>query len=170
MGDQPMESFTVRVSKDYLVFCCAHFITYDGNTCERLHGHNYRATAEVEGPLDENQYVFDFIALKNLMRRITDELDHHVLLPTTSKLIRVEANDRQVIVCFGTREWVFPREDCVLLPISNTTAELLARWIAERLTEALVRERKFRPTRVRIEVEESFGQLATYELKSDSGA
>jgi 6-pyruvoyltetrahydropterin/6-carboxytetrahydropterin synthase len=161
-----METFSVRVSKDYLVFCCAHFITYEGDTCERLHGHNYRATAEVEGPLDENQYVFDFIALKNLMRRITDELDHHVLLPTTSSLIRVEATDLQVRAQFGDRQWLFPREDCVLLPISNTTAELLARWIAERLTDALAREKNFRPSRVRIEVEESFGQSASFESRT----
>ncbi len=160
-----METFTVRVSKDHLVFCCAHFITYDGDTCERLHGHNYRATAEVEGPLDENHYVFDFIALKNLMQRITDELDHHVLLPTTSELIKVEVTDRQVRARFADREWLFPREDCVLLPIANTTAELLARWIAERLTDALDREKDYRPARVKIEVEESFGQLATYEVR-----
>lgn len=161
-----METYTVRVSKDYLVFCCAHFITYEGSRCERLHGHNYRATAEVEGPLDENHYVFDFIALKNLMRRITDELDHHVLLPTTSESITVEATDRQVRARFEDREWVFPREDVVLLPIANTTAELLARWIAERLTDAMAREKNFRATRVKIEVEESFGQSATYERRA----
>jgi 6-pyruvoyltetrahydropterin/6-carboxytetrahydropterin synthase len=38
----PAERYTVRVSKDYLVFCAGHFITYDGDHCERLHGHNYR--------------------------------------------------------------------------------------------------------------------------------
>ncbi len=159
------ESYTVRVSKDYLVFCSAHFITYEGNTCERLHGHNYRATAEVEGPLDQHHYVFDFIALKNFMRRITDELDHHVLLPTESDRIKVEDTGRQVRARFEDREWVFPREDCVLLPIANTTAELLARWIAGRLTDALAREKGYHPTRVKIEVEESFGQWATYEVR-----
>src|SRR5262245_27514783 len=105
-----METFTVRVSKDYLVFCSAHFITYNGTTCERLHGHNYRATAEVEGPLDENHYVFDFIALKDLMRRITDELDHRVLLPTTSSRIKVQASNDRVVARFEGREWQFPRE------------------------------------------------------------
>lgn len=160
------ENYTVRVSKDYLVFCCAHFITYDGDTCERLHGHNYRATAEVEGPLDANHYVFDFIALKNFMRRITDELDHHVLLPTRSQLIHVEEIGSQVRCRFRDREWVFPREDCVLLPIENTTAELLGKWIATRLCDALLTERGFRPSVVKIEVEESFGQLATYEVRA----
>jgi len=160
-----METYTVRVSKDYLVFCSAHFITYEGNTCERLHGHNYRATAEVEAPIDENHYVFDFIALKDLMRRITNELDHRVLLPAASELIRVEAMDQQVRARFEDREWVFPRDDCVLLPIANTTAELIARWIAGRLADALRREQGFEPSRLKIEVEECFGQLATYEMR-----
>ena len=45
------ERFQVRVSKDYLVFCSGHFISYEGDKCERLHGHNYRAAVEVEGLL-----------------------------------------------------------------------------------------------------------------------
>ena len=59
----PAERFSIRVSKDYFLFCCAHFITYEGDDCERLHGHNYRVAVELDGPLDGNHYVFDFIAL-----------------------------------------------------------------------------------------------------------
>lgn len=33
--------FRVRVTKDHLVFSAAHFITFNGNICERLHGHNW---------------------------------------------------------------------------------------------------------------------------------
>ncbi len=62
----PSPSFQVRVTKDYLVFCSGHFITYQGDQCERIHGHNYRTAVEVEGDLDENHYVIDFIALKDL--------------------------------------------------------------------------------------------------------
>jgi hypothetical protein len=50
------ERYHVRVAKDTLVFSAAHFITFAGNVCERLHGHNYRVAAEVAGPLDENHY------------------------------------------------------------------------------------------------------------------
>ena len=81
--------FKVRVTKDYLVFCSGHFITYDGDQCERIHGHNYRTAVEVEGDLDENHYVFDFIALKDLTRAIIDELDHRMLLPTRSRQIQL---------------------------------------------------------------------------------
>ncbi|MCA9762275.1 MAG: hypothetical protein KC544_04000, partial [Gemmatimonadetes bacterium] len=31
-------TFRVTVSKDYLVFSSAHFITFRGHTCESLHG------------------------------------------------------------------------------------------------------------------------------------
>jgi 6-pyruvoyl-tetrahydropterin synthase len=43
------ERYHVRVTKDHLVFCSGHFISYEGDKCERLHGHNYRATVELEG-------------------------------------------------------------------------------------------------------------------------
>src|SRR5437763_14788647 len=127
------ERYHVRVTKDHLVFCSGHFISYEGDRCERLHGHNYRTSVEIEGGLDENHYVFDFIALKNRTRAITDELDHRMMLPTQNRLIRVEAGPRRVHVRYREREWLFPREACVLLPIENTTAQLLARFIGHRL-------------------------------------
>ena len=157
------ERYTVRVTKDYLVFCSGHFITYRGGECERLHGHNYRVAVEVEAALDVNHYVFDFIALKDIMRDLTDELDHYMLVPTRSRLIAVEEKGASVRVRFGDKEWVFPREDCVLLPIENTTAELLASYLAGRLREELRNRHRFEPDAVRVEVEESFGQTARYE-------
>src|SRR6516162_2512950 len=159
------EHFKVRVTKDHLVFCSGHFISYEGDKCERLHGHNYRATVEIEGPLDANRYVFDFIALKHRTQAITDELDHRMMLPTANPFIRVEEGPRGVHVRYGDREWLFPREDCVLLPIENTTAELLARYIAQRLLADLRRQDAFEPQVLRVEVEESPGQSATFEWR-----
>src|ERR1041384_8185585 len=131
------ERFTIRVSKDYLAFCSGHFISYQGHRCERLHGHNYRAAVEIEGPLDENFYVFDFVALKVRTKAITDELAHHMLVATRNPVIKVDAALAAVRVTYRDREWVFPREDCILLPIENTTAELIARYIAHRLLDSL---------------------------------
>ncbi len=162
MMPMPAERYTVRVSKDYLVFCAGHFITYDGDQCERLHGHNYRVAVELDGDLDANHYVFDFIAFKRLTQAITDSLDHRMLLPTKSDLIRVEEREGSVHVRSGERRWMFPREDCVLLPIANTTAELLGQYIGQRLLESLRREKKHEPQAFQVEVEESFGQSATY--------
>src|SRR5438045_2044830 len=156
------ETYTVRVAKDYLVFCAGHFITYHGGDCERLHGHNYRAAVEVDGPLDADHYVFDFISLKNETLALCNELDHRMLLPTQSQLIRVEERDGSVTARYKDRAWTFPREDCVLLPLGNTTAELLARYLGLRLLDALRTKHDYVPLRLRVEVEECFGQVATF--------
>src|SRR5579859_3170027 len=159
------ERFKVRVTKDHLVFCSGHFISYEGDKCERLHGHNYRATVEVEGSLDDNFYVFDFIALKLRTKAITDELDHRMMLATANAHIKVTQEGPSIRVRSRDREWLFPREDCVLLPIENTTAELLARYIAGRLVEDLRRQHRFEPDVLRVEVEENVGQSATCEIR-----
>jgi 6-pyruvoyltetrahydropterin/6-carboxytetrahydropterin synthase len=159
------ERYKVRVTKDALTFCSGHFISYEGDKCERLHGHNYRTAVELEGPLDENRYVFDFIALKQRSKAITDELDHRMMLPLSNQHIKVEEKGHAIRVTYREREWLFPREDCVLLPVENTTAELLARHIARRLLADLRTQHGFTPEVLRVEVEESPGQSAVCELR-----
>jgi 6-pyruvoyltetrahydropterin/6-carboxytetrahydropterin synthase len=159
--------FTVRVTKDYLVFCSGHFITYEGDHCERIHGHNYRVAVEVEDDLDQNHYVVDFIALKDLTRAITDELDHRMLLPSRSKQIELHDDGPNVRVTYRDRFWSFPREECVMLPVANTTAELLADYIAGRLRQAMSDRGWKLPRMLRVDVEESFGQSAAVEWRRD---
>lgn len=159
------ERYSVKVARDHLVFACGHFISFDGHRCERLHGHNYRAEVTVEGPLNEDGCVFDFIALRARAKEITDELDHHMLVPTANPVIKVFPDDRIVRMSYKDREWLFPRGDCVVLPIENTTAELLARYIAGRLVNALRDRHQFVPEVLRVEVEESVGVSATYQWR-----
>lgn len=159
------ESYHVRLDKEYLVFSAAHFITFAGNICERLHGHNYRVAAEVYGPLDENHYVVDFIALRDVLKAIVDELDHRMLLPTDHPTIRVAADDKEVLVTFEDRRWIFPRGDCVLLPVANTTAELLARYIGLRLKDGIAARAGLQPLGVRIDVDENNGQWGVWESR-----
>jgi 6-pyruvoyltetrahydropterin/6-carboxytetrahydropterin synthase len=163
----PSSRFTVRVTKDYLVFCAGHFITYNGDHCERIHGHNYRVAVEYEGDLDQNDYVVDFIALRDLTRAITDELDHRMLLPAKSRLILVHEDGANVRVTYGDRFWSFPRDECVLLPIANTTSELLADYIAGRLWRQMAGLGWSPPRILGVEVEECFGQSARVEWLRD---
>ena len=157
------DRYSVRVSKDELVFSAGHFITFDGGTCERIHGHNYRVAVEVEADLDENHYVFDFIALRDLTRALVDELDHRMLLPGRSPLIRVEDDGPNLRARFEDRSWSFPREECVVLPLANTTAERLADYLAGRLLAAFAGRALPEPRVLRVGVEENFGQWATIE-------
>ena len=158
-----MPQFHVRIADDALIFSAAHFITHSGGQCEALHGHNYRAVAEVAGPLDENRYVVDFLVLGQRLKAILAELDHAVLLPTDHPSIRLAVGEKEVEVRWADRRWVFPRADCRLLTLVNTTAELLAQHLAHRLLIALHAD-GLRPDRVRIELEEWPGRWAVCEL------
>ena len=162
----PRGEFRVSVTKDYLVFASAHFITFAGHRCEGLHGHNYRASVTIEGALNQDAwFVFDFVELKRIMRRLCDEIDHLVLLPLRSDRIQVtEDADVVRVAVDGNPRYVFPRKDCALLPIPNTTVEMLAQMLTERLQAALSAEGASGLTAIEMEVEENFGQSAIYRL------
>src|SRR6476661_7332711 len=159
-------NFRVSVSKDYLVFASAHFITFAGHRCEGLHGHNYRASVTIEGRLNEEAwFVFDFVELKRIMRRLCDEIDHLVLLPLQSDRVKVTEEDENVLVAVdGRPRYVFPRRDCALLPIPNTTVEMLAQMLTERLHTELTSQGARGLTAIEMEVEENFGQSAVYRV------
>jgi len=155
-------TFESRVTKDSLVFSAAHFITYNGNICERLHGHNWRVDVAVAGHLDENHYVYDFIALRDATQKLVSQLDHRVLLPDRHPQILIEshANDGEVTARFEDRRWVFPVDDCCILPVANTTAELIAAWFVENLVKHLDPAQMNQLSRLRVGIEENFGQWA----------
>lgn len=161
---EPRRQFTVTVTKEDLVFAAAHFITLPGHRCETLHGHNYRAGLAVDGALEpEGWYVLDFTLLKRVLRALIGELDHRVLLPTENPKLTVTADDDRVTVGFGGAvRYVFPRVDCALLPIPNTTVEMLAQYLAGRVRAELARAGVRHVAALALEVEENFGQSATY--------
>ena len=157
------ENYSVTVAGDHLIFAAAHFISFAGHRCESLHGHNYRAAVTVAGPLGPDWYVVDFIALTRLAKTITDRLDHKMLLATANPVIHVEQSLGQIRATYAEREWRFPVDDCVFLPIENTTAELLARYIANELLASMAAEGLATPQLLRVEVEEGIGVRACYE-------
>jgi 6-pyruvoyltetrahydropterin/6-carboxytetrahydropterin synthase len=163
---QARGEYRVTVTKDYLVFASAHFITFAGHRCEGLHGHNYRASVTVEGALNEESwFVYDFVELKRIMKRLCDEIDHYVLLPTESDRVRVTEDGEVVHVSVdGAPRYVFPRKDCALLPIPNTTVEMIARLLTERLQAELARGGAAGLTAIEMEIEENFGQSAFYRM------
>jgi 6-pyruvoyltetrahydropterin/6-carboxytetrahydropterin synthase len=152
-----MAEYKIVVEKDYLVFACGHFITYS-DACETLHGHNYRARVELEGELDENGYVWDFVSLKRLMRRLVDEMDHRMLLPLENAALRLSEQGEEVQVLYKDRRYLFPKRDVFFVPIPNTTAEMLARYLLGRVRDELRKMGGGKLRALAVEVEESFGQ------------
>ena len=159
-----MCDFHIRIADDDLVFHAAHFVAWEDGVCERLHGHGYRVAAEIYGPLDGNQCVFDFHVVRDALKKIVAELDHRVLLPARHPNISISAESGQVEAVFAGRRWVFPEDDCLLLPIANTTTELLAEYVAQRLRDALKSFGGRSPSMVRVEIGEGAGCSAVCEL------
>jgi len=155
-----INDYRVTVSKDYLVFASGHFITYGGGTCEPLHGHNYRAGVTLWGGLDQHALVYDFVALKREMLAILKPLDHRMLLPTGNPNLSITAGDGEIEVRTDSARYLFPEADVTVLPILNTTAELIATWIVDRLLERLDLNGVGGIHQIEVEVEESFGQSA----------
>ena len=118
----------------------------------------------VEGSVDDEAFfVLDFSILKQIARRLVDEIDHKVLLPVQNpKLAFHEDGDRLRVDYFGQPTYVFPRRDCALLDIQNSTAEMLAQYIGIRVRDELNRSGYTHLTLLELEVEENYGQSATY--------
>ncbi len=160
------ESYAIRVYKQYFNFGSAHFLIFGDGTRERLHGHNYQARVKVEGDLQAGDLVIDFIPFKPLVKSLCDALDHCTPLPRFNPHLEVieHADHVEVNHRDGSR-FVFPTEDVLVLPITNTSTEMLARYLANGILEELpsrVPDAKIHA--VEVEVEESGGQCGICRL------
>ncbi|RLT35695.1 MAG: 6-pyruvoyl tetrahydropterin synthase family protein [Chloroflexi bacterium] len=153
---------SVTVEGVRLRFAAAHMATL-GADLEPLHGHNYQVSARVEGALTDDRWVIDFSALKRIVREACEHLDHRFLLQARSPLLEIRQTSDAWTIRHGERSYRFPAADVAVLPIENTTAELLAQWLWEQATEALTAEgRHSTLTRLAIDVEEMPGQSGGY--------
>ncbi len=158
-------SFRVYVSKDYLKFSAAHFMAYPGFR-ELLHGHNYRASIAVQGPLSPQGYVVDFEVVKRIARRLCERLDGRTLIPAESDCLVIQEAGDAVILRYEEDEFRFPRSDVILLPIVHSSVEELARYLAGELRKELVADGVTGITAIEVGVEESFGQTAFFRQES----
>lgn len=156
-------SFSIEVAKDYFNFASAHFLIFADGKREPLHGHNYQVSVALEGELDHAGVLLDFISFKPLVKRICDALDHRTLIQTASPALTVRARPYELEVRYRTQKLILPKQDVILLPLANTSTELLAEHIAEQIRRQV--RRKFPRTKIRfmeVGVEEARGQRGIY--------
>jgi len=147
--------------RSHIVFSSAHFIP-DYERCGRLHGHSYAIHAVVEGEADEMGIVIDFGELKRAMKKIADEIDHHMIVPEKGE-IEISRNNGEVEIIFGKKRYVFPEEDCIILPIDSSSAESLASYVLERIIEEMKMSENVRE--IEVGVDEGYGQGAWISKK-----
>ena len=156
-------TFSIEVAKDYFNFASAHFLIFADGQREPLHGHNYQVSVKLEGELDRAGVVLDFITFKPMVKRICDSLDHRTLIQSKSPVLQVRRRAREIEVRYRQQKIVLPKQDVLLLPIANTSTELLAEHVADLIRRQVQKE--FRGTKIRnmeVGVEEARGQRGIF--------
>jgi 6-pyruvoyltetrahydropterin/6-carboxytetrahydropterin synthase len=151
--------FSIEVAKDYFNFASAHFLVFANGRREALHGHNYQVSVAVEGGLDKAGVVLDFITFKPVIKKVCDELDHRTLVQKASPHLKIHQGRRDIEVLYKDQRLILPRRDIILLPIVNTSTELLAEYIAAQIRRGI--RRQFPGAKLRlieVGVEEARGQ------------
>lgn len=154
--------YVIHLAKEPFKFSCSHFTILSATHAERLHGHNYQLRVDIDVPQLNPALgmAFDFNEVKPLIRALCDELDERILLPANSPYLRLKTAGGRVECGFGKKEYVFPEEDTVMLPLSNISSEELAKHLCDRLAAAMKDLAHW--TQVQVNVEETRGQSVTY--------
>ena len=156
-------TFSIEVAKDYFNFASAHFLIFANGQREPLHGHNYQVSVTMEGDLDRAGIVLDFITFKPIVKQICDALDHRTLIQTESPAIQVQRRASEIQIRYKKQKIILPRQDVILLPLVNTSTELLAEHVANQIRRRV--RRQFPGSQIRyieIGVEEARGQRGFY--------
>jgi 6-pyruvoyltetrahydropterin/6-carboxytetrahydropterin synthase len=158
--------FSIEVAKDYFNFASAHFLIFPDGQREPLHGHNYQVSVILQGEIDHAGVVLDFITFKPLVKQVCDALDHRTLIQTESPVIKVTRRAGEIEVRYKTQRLLLPRRDVILLPLVNTSTELLAEHVAGQIRREV--RRTFPHSRIRsieVAVEEARGQRGTFRTE-----
>lgn len=168
MKKESASSFTqLNLAKQNFKFSAAHFLIFDEKTAEKLHGHNYQVKVDItippESELNQQGYFIDFNVFKKQIKSRLDQWDEVVLLPEHHPDMKIQIRGNSMEVHFRDRFYVFPKNEVVLLPVTNTSVEQLSRLLAEDFIKYFA---PYRVQRIRVTVEETRGQGATTIVRS----
>lgn len=157
-------STTLHLAKQNFKFSAAHFLIFDAQSAEMLHGHNYSVKVDITGPsvseFQNQGYFIDFSVLKKIIKELCDAWDEHVLLPELHPDMKkgISESRRNFEVHFRDRFYSFPVNEVIWLPITNTSVEnlslLFARYLFDRIQDMNVQK-------VQVYIEETAGQSAS---------
>jgi 6-pyruvoyl-tetrahydropterin synthase len=190
--------FSIHLAKDTFKFNASHFVAYPGFR-ERLHGHNYRVAMTLIGSheIGRDGYVLDFGCVKSVAKKVCKEMNEYFLVPTLSDVLKItideggdsylcgqcEDNSDHIdkklksthpgtvtIQCEDGSRFIFPRQDCLLLPIMHSTCEELAIYVYSQLLKGLNRDylESHGVSAMEVTVSESTGQDATFRRQIPS--
>lgn len=170
----PTTCFEVHVAKDTFKFTAAHFVAYPGFR-ERLHGHNYRISVRLLGTrtIGQDGYVLDYGDIKAVTKKVCKEMNEYFICPMLSPVIQItELTDDKgtksvQLICEDGTKFLFPKEDCAMLPIAHSTTEELAIYMWGKILDELDAEYLLKRGIHTMEITcaEAVGQEAVFRMK-----
>ena len=165
-------STTLHLYKQNFKFSSAHFLIFDEKNAEKLHGHNYQVRVDIAVPkpdaeMEARGYFVDFNVFKNFIKSKLDEWDEHVLLPARNHEMKIATTGNSLEVKFRERFYTFPKDEVLLIPVTNTSVEQMSRLLAE---DFFAEFKKYGVPQLRVRIEETRGQSAstTVSAKAES--
>lgn len=157
-----MAHTTLHLFKQNFKFSAAHFLIFDKKNAEKLHGHNYQVAVDLSVPSEfiesEKGYFVDFNVFKKQIKHRLEQWDEVVLLPEKHPDMKIKEKGPSLEIHFRDRFYVFPKDEVLLLPITNTSVEQLSKILAR---DFLTFFRDLGVKKVRVRVEETRGQGAS---------
>jgi 6-pyruvoyltetrahydropterin/6-carboxytetrahydropterin synthase len=157
-------STTLHLAKQNFKFSSAHFLIFDENSAEMLHGHNYQVKVDIfassEAHDEAKGYFIDFNVLKKIIKDQCDAWDEHVLLPEKHPDMKyqISTSGKNYDINFRDRFYSFPVTETIWLPMTNTSVENLSLLFAKIIFKKM---KDLGVQKVRVSVEETRGQSAS---------
>ena len=162
-----MNQTYLNLAKQNFKFSSAHFLIFDDQHAEMLHGHNYQVEVVIHPKADFNfekkGYFIDFSDVKTHVKKRCDLWDEHVILPEKHPDMKYTSSTdgKNYEINFRDRFYSLPKNETVWLPITNTSVEQLSQLFAQ----GLMRDFSDSPvSKIEVTVEETRGQSATTVL------
>jgi len=174
-----MPKYAICLQHKSLTFRASHFVSWLTSESRRIHvepmhEHTFRVRATIEGPLNQHEFVVDFVAALRHLECICKNLDQKILLPFNNDDLRVKVADGNVTLRFDRdiwdfepfalefdpyeKIWSYPEQAVQWFPCANATAESIAACIAQHFRSELLacQSFAFQPDQytIRLELEE----------------
>jgi 6-pyruvoyltetrahydropterin/6-carboxytetrahydropterin synthase len=156
--------FQVVLSKERFKFSSSHFTLFSEDQAESLHGHNYQVEVRVDFKKlnPESGLAAEFHSLKKTIDDCLLSLDEKILLPSLSPYLDIGETETNIEVKFHDKFYSFPKQDCLVMEIVNTSSECLSQWLFEELKEPML---QLGAMHMSVSIFETPGQGVTYQEK-----
>lgn len=122
---------TVAVGGGEFGFSAAHAGLHDGEF-EPLHGHTFQVTLRLLGIPGDDGMLIDFSEIKAALREAIAPL-RRTMMPGRAPEVLITSENNALSIVAGRKRYVLPAEDIVVLPLVNTTTEVIAGYLLDRV-------------------------------------